>query len=114
MSSYTYGSVEGVQAIVEAIPAEPLHCFRLNGPDRVRMANALETADVRGNDWAQRYTGFGLEERHFWPECFAEMELDVHQLIGLVFALREAYDLGDEFAGDWLSALAATFGIEWV
>jgi hypothetical protein len=111
---YTYGSVEGVQAIVQAIPAEPLHCFRLSEPDQRRMASALETADIAGHDWAERYTGFGLEERQYWPGCLASMELDIHQLIGLVYALREAYDLGDEFAGDWLSALGSTVGVEWV
>lgn len=115
MESYTYGSPEGVQALVEAIPlAEDLHYFRLNAHDQERMAHALETADAAGKCWAQRYTGLGLEECHLWPECFAEMFLEIDQLIGLIYALQTAYYLGDAFAGDWLSGLGQNLGVEWI
>lgn len=115
MQSYTYGSAEGVQALVEAVPAaDNLHCFHLSTSEQYLMAQALEMADVAGKPWAQQYTGFGLEESVHWPPCLLDMELDVHQLIGLIYALAEAFDLGDEFAGSWLSCLGETLGVEWI
>lgn len=117
MESYTYGSKEGVQAVKDALLAvesDELHYFRLSVTDGVEMANSLETAAIAGNLWGEVYTGISWTEAALWSERLTEMELTDEQVIGFVDALALAYNLGDDFAGGFLSGLGCTVDVDWV
>lgn len=116
MESFTYGSPEGLAALKSALmdPRDDEHLFTLGLTDRGDMADALETAAVAGYPFAEKYTGISWSEAALWPDLLAEMTLDDNQVIELVDALHAAYELGDDFAGGWLSGLAECVGVDWV
>jgi hypothetical protein len=113
---FTFGSPEAVEALVRAIDACPdtTHLFSDCEGCRQSMANALETAFFCGHGWGEDYTGIPVQESEKWPERLGVLDLSKNQLIGLIYALRQAMELGDEWAGDWLSGLAGQYEMEWV
>lgn len=116
MQAYTYGSQEGIQALKDGLLSNPGegHFFRLAYSERQLMANALETASFAGKPWFEARFGLAVEQSALWSEYLVEMELNDDEMIGLVDALAVAYDLGDDFAGGWLSGLCECVDIEWI
>jgi hypothetical protein len=116
MESFTYGSAEGFEALKRGLMEHSgnEHQFTLPPDQRGQMADALETAYLAGHDFGERYTGINWTEAALWPEYFAEMNLDDEQMIWLVDALYAAFQLGDDYAGDWLSCLCVVVDVEWV
>lgn len=116
MNSYTYGSVEGVQALKGGLLASPgkSHYIWLSRNERKLMANALETASFAGKPWFESYFGLGADQSGLWHEYLGELDLGDDDMIALVDALALAMDLGDEFAGSWLSGLGECVDVEWI
>lgn len=116
MEMFTFGSPDAVEALVQAIEDEGIAVHSFDGCDncRQRMANALETAFFADYGWGADYTNIPIQESYRWPERLGQMDLSRTQLIGLIYALRQAMELGDEWAGGWLSGLAEQYDMEWV
>jgi len=107
MTDYTYGSPEGIRALKDALLNNPGegHFLHFSWNERKELANALETASFGGQPWFEEEFGLGAEHAGLWPEYLAELDLDDEQMIGLIDALELAYELGDEFAGQFLAGL---------
>jgi hypothetical protein len=116
MESYTHGSAEGLEALKRALldGRGEGHVFTMGLTDCTDMANALETAAIAGYHFAEKYTGISWGEAALWPHALAAMDLDNVQVIELVDALHAADQLGDDFAGGWLSGLAECVDVEWI
>lgn len=117
MTAYTYGSPEAVEALKESLLSNPGdgHWFGFSYGDRKELANALETASFAGKPWFEQHFGLGTEHAGLWPDYLKELELDDAGLVGLIDALALAYELGDEFAGQWLAGLSeCTDDVEWI
>lgn len=115
MTSYTFGSVEAVQALLETLRATPAPHEQNFGPaTAAKLAQALETADFAGCDWARRYTGWPVEQGVRWWSALGRMHLSTGQALGLVEAMVIAFELGDDFAGQWLGYMADAYGVEWI
>lgn len=116
MEMFTFGAPEAVDALVQAIEHEGLTSHSFTGCEGCRqsMADALETAFFCGHAWGEDYTGIPIHESAQWPEHLGAMDLTRNQLVGLIYALRQAMELGDEWAGSWLSGLAEQYEMEWV
>lgn len=116
MEAYTYGSAEGIQALKDGLLANPGegHFLRLSHSERKLMANALETASFGGKPWFEGYFGTPVEHSGLWWEYLGELDLGDDDMIGLVDALALAYELGDEFAGEYLAGLCECVEIEWI
>jgi hypothetical protein len=113
---FTFGSEEAIEALVRAVEqaGHSFHSFTGCEGCRESMANALETAFFCGYAWGEDYTGIPIHESSQWQEHLGAMELSTNQLVGLIYALRQAMELGDEWAGHWLSGLAEQYEMEWV
>lgn len=113
---FTFGTPSAVEALVSAIEQEgiPIHSFTGCENCCQSMVNALETAFFAGWDWGTNFTGIPIQDSAQWADRLARVELTRNQLIGLIYALRAAMELGDEFAGSWLSDLASQYEMEWV
>jgi hypothetical protein len=116
MELFTFGSPEAVEALVKAIERDGQTLHSLTGCEGCRqdMANALEIAFFCGWAWGEDYTGIPIQESYRWPERLGAMNLTRNQLVGLIYALRQAMQLGDAWAGSWLSGLAEEYEMEWV
>lgn len=117
MTDYTYGSVEGIQALKEALVRNPGdgHFFTFSWRERSELANALETASFGGRPWFEQYFGIGTNWRGLWPDYLEHLELNDDEVNGLIDALALAYELGDEFAGQWLAGLTECVDdVEWI
>jgi hypothetical protein len=116
MTSYLYGSSEAVEAFVRAVEDHPSHShlFSESEEGSKHLANALETAFFAGSVWAEDYTGIPIQESSEWPEALLVLDLSCNQLVGLIYALRQAMELGDDWAPRWLSQHAQSYGVEWV
>jgi hypothetical protein len=116
MDLFTFGSPEAVEALVHAIDSDRAAVHHFTGCEGCRqsMVDALETAYFLGWGWGEEYTGISIHESARWAEYFGDMDLTTNQLIGLIYALRQAMELGDEWAGSWLSGLAEQYEMEWV
>lgn len=116
MTAYIYGSSEAVEAFVRAVEDHPAHShlFSESEEGKQLLANALETAFFAGYAWGEDYTGVSVQDSKDWPEALAILDLSCNQLIGLIYALRQAMELGDEYAGRWLSARAQDYGVDWI
>lgn len=114
--TYTYGSPEGVQALKEGLLSNPGegHFIQLSHSERREMANALETASFAGKSWVEMYFGSPVEQSGLWPEYLGTLDLNDDDMIALVDALALAYELGDQFAGEWLAGLCECVDIEWI
>lgn len=116
MTAYLYGTPEAVEAFVRAVEDNPAHSHLFSESEQGKqyLANALETAFFTGYSWAEDYTGIPVQESGKWPDALGILDLSCNQLIGLIYALRQAMELGDEFAGRWLSQHAQNYGVDWV
>lgn len=116
MTSYIFGSPEAIEAFVHAVEDGPAHShiFSESEAGRKLMANALETAFFAGCFWAEDYTGVPVQESSEWPEHFGVYDLSCHQMIGLIYAMQQAMELGDRFARAWLSERAEIYGVNWI
>lgn len=116
MTAYTYGSPEAVEAFVRAVEDHPAHghLFSESEEGKQLLANALETAFFAGYAWAEDYTGIPVQDSDQWPEALGILDLSCNQLVGLIYAMRQALELGDEWAGRWLSARAESYGVDWI
>jgi hypothetical protein len=117
MTTYTYGSPEGIQALKEALLSNPGegHYFTFAESERHELADALETASFGGKPWFEQHFGLGLEHKGLWHEYLKRLDLNDQQVIGLIDALELAYELGDEFAGQWLAGLCECVDdVEWI
>lgn len=116
MTGYTYGSVEGISALQEAISAaRGPHVQHLAGA-APSFANALETADFGGCPWGEEFFGTPITHTRLWAEQAHrhDLILTTAQALGLVEAMVAAEDLGDEFARQWLGDMADAYGVDWV
>lgn len=116
MPAYVFGSPEAIEAFVRAIEDNPAHShiFSESEEGRRLMANALETAFFAGYAWAEDYTGVPVQESSEWPEHFGVYDLSCNQMIGLIYAMQQAMELGDHFARAWLSERAENYGVDWI
>lgn len=116
MTAYIYGSSEAVEAFVRAVEVHPCHSFLFSESEegRENLANSLETAFFAGHAWAEDYTGIPVQESKDWPDALGILDLSCNQLIGLIYALRQAMELGDDWAGHWLSTHAEGFDVDWI
>ena len=116
MTAYIYGSSEAVEAFVRAVEDHPCHSHLFSDHEEHTqlLANALETAFFAGHAWGEDYTGIPVQESKDWPEALAILDLSCNQLIGLIYALRQAMELGDEWAGRWLASRAESYGVDWI
>lgn len=116
METYTFGSPEGLAALRARLATAPGdgHAQEFGMASAIEFAMALETADFAGNHWAAKYTGFRVEHAALWPPYFSRMVLTTPEVIDLVDAMALAWELGDEFAGQWLSDMAECVDIEWI
>lgn len=116
MTSYTYGSTEGIFALQQAISAHHgLHRQHLAGSASA-FANALETADFAGNTWGEQFFGEPVTRLNRWREHVYthELALTTDQTLGLLEAMVVASDLYDDFARGWLGDMADAYGVDWV
>lgn len=113
---FTFGSPEAVDALVAAVEREGADVHNFTGCEGCRqsLANALETAFFCGYGWGEDFTGIPIHNSAQWPEHLGSMDINTNQLVGLIYALRQAMELGDEWAGSWLSGLAEQYEMEWV
>jgi hypothetical protein len=116
MDMFTFGSTEAVEALVRAVEHENLSVHSFTGCEGCRqdMANALETAFFCGHAWGEDFTEIPIHDSAQWPEHLGAMDLTTNQLVGLIYALRQAMEFGDEWAGRWLSGLAEEYEMDWV
>jgi hypothetical protein len=117
MTDYTYGSPEGIAALKEALLRNPGegHFFTFSWSEQHELADALETASFGGKPWFEAYFGLPVEQSGLWPEYLKQLDLNDEQVLGLIDALAVAYELGDEFAGQWLAGLCECVDdVEWI
>jgi hypothetical protein len=117
MSDYTYGSPEGIQALKDALLSSPGegHLFQFGWSERHELADALETASFGGKPWFEGYFGLPVEHSALWPEYLAQLDLGDDDAMALIDSLALAYELGDEFAGQWLAGLCECVDdVEWI
>lgn len=116
MTAYLYGTPEAVEAFVRAVEDHPAHShlFSESEEGSQYLANALETAFFAGYAWGEDYTGIPIQDSKQWPEALLILDLSCNQLIGLIYAMRQAMELGDDWAGRWLSTHAQNYEVDWI